>query len=94
MNITLQIKTLIFSFLFGFFFSLVISFFYRLLYSNKRFIQIITSLFLVISAVFIYFFILKKINNAVFHIYEILSIILGYSLDSLLIRKIAKRNKR
>lgn len=94
MNIYLQIKTLIISFLFGFLFSFFLGFFYCLLYSKSKILQIITSLTIVLSATLLYFLILKKINNAVFHIYEVLSLILGYSLENLIGTRIAKRNKR
>lgn len=94
MNIVLQIKSLAFSFVFGFFFALMISFFYKLLYSKRAIIQIITSLVLVSVAVLIYFLGLKNINNARFHIYEIISIVVGYSLETIISGKIAKNKKR
>lgn len=94
MYITIQIKTLLFSFLFGFFFSFFLTFFYRFLYSKKKFLRIIVSFLLVIIATFIYFFNLKKINYAVFHIYEILCLAVGYVLEIVMMRIIAKKNRR
>lgn len=94
MNIVLQIKSLGFSFLFGLGFATTISFFYRLLYHKRVIIQIFTSLFLVLIGVFVYFLGLKQINNAIFHIYEIFGIIVGYSLETIISGKIAKRKKR
>ena len=93
MNINLQIKTIIFSFVFGFLFSFIISLFYKFIYSNKKIIQIIFSLVLVLSSTLLYFFLLKRLNTAIFHIYEILSLIVGYSLELILIGRIAKMKK-
>ena len=94
MNVFLQIKTLFVSFLFGFFFSFFIGFFYRFLYNKRIWLQIITSLFLTLSAIICYFLLLKRINNAVFHVYEIFCLIIGYALETLISGKIAKKNKR
>ena len=94
MHITIKIKTLLFSFLFGFFFSFFLTFFYRFLYSKKKLLQIIASFLLVISATFVYFILLKKINYAVFHVYEIFCLIAGYILEILMMRMIAKKNRR
>lgn len=93
MNIYLQIKTIIFSFLFGFCLSFIISLFYKFIHSNKRIVQMIFSLSLVMISTLLYFFMLKELNNAIFHIYEILSLILGYSLELVLVGCLAKRKK-
>lgn len=94
MNIILQIKSLAFSFLFGFFFAFFISFFYKLIYNKSNLVRLISSLILVLSGTFLYFIILNKINNAIFHIYEILSIILGYIVEILLNSYIVKLRKK
>lgn len=93
MNIYLQIKTIIFSFIFGFGLSFVISLFYKFIYSNNKFVQIIFSLLLVLLFTLLYFLLLKKINNAIFHVYEILSLIWGYGLELFITGHIAKRKK-
>lgn len=94
MNIILQIKSLAFSFLFGFFFAFFISFFYKLIYNKSNLVRLVSSLILVLSGTLAYFVILKKINNAIFHIYEILSIILGYTMEILLNSYIVKLRKK
>lgn len=91
MDIELQIKSLIFSFIFGFLFAFVISFFYKLIYSKNKIIRLLASLILVFVGVIIYFVCLRKINDATFHIYEILSIIVGYSLETILINRTCKK---
>lgn len=94
MTIGLQIKSLLFSFLFGFVAAFFIGCLYYFLYHNKKIIQIITSFVVVLILIIIYFIILKAINNAIFHIYEIFSIILGYIVEMLMSGAIAKGKKK
>ena len=82
MNIKLQIITLLFSFLYGIFFSFFLSLNYKFIYSDKKIFKTIISFLVVIISVLIYFIILKKINNGIFHIYEILCIILGFIFEN------------
>lgn len=93
MNIKLQIITLLFSFLYGIFFSFFLSFNYKFIYSDKRIFKIIISFLFIIVCVLLYFIILKNINNGIFHIYEILMIILGFVLENLIVRFIANKKK-
>lgn len=94
MNIKLQIITLLFSFIYGIFFSFFLSLNYKFIYSDKKIFKTIISFLVVIMSVLIYFIILKKINNGIFHIYEILCIILGFIFDNWLIGVIAKVLKK
>ena len=94
MNIKLQIITLLFSFLYGIFFSFFLSLNYKFIYSDKKIFKTIISFLVVIISVLIYFIILKKINNGIFHVYEILCIILGFIFDNWLIGVIAKVIKK
>ena len=87
MNIKLQITTLLFSFLYGIFFSFFLSLNYKFIYSDKKILKTI------ISFLLLYFIILKKINYGVFHVYEILMIILGFVLENLIVRFIANKKK-
>ena len=77
MTLKVQIFTLIFSFLFGVFFSIMLKINERFLYSDKKYERIISSFLFVIINVLIYFIILKYINNAILHPYSILAIIVG-----------------
>ena len=94
MNIKLQIITLLFSFLYGIFFSFFLSLNYKFIYSDKKVFKIIISFLVVIISVLIYFIILKKINSGIFHIYEILCIILGFIFDNWIRGVIAKVLKK
>ena len=94
MNIRLQIITLLVSFLYGIFFSFFLSLNYKFIYSNSRVFKIVISFLVTIITVLLYFIILKKINNGIFHIYEILSLILGFSFESWMSGIIAKKYKR
>lgn len=91
MNIKLQIITLVFSFLYGIFFSFFLGLNYKFIYSDKKIFKTIISFLVVIISVLIYFIILKKINNGIFHIYEILCIILGFIFDNWIKGIIAKK---
>ena len=94
MNIILQIKSLSFSFIFGFIFAFIIGLFYKLIYNKNKFFRLISSLILVLLGVIVYFLILKKINNAIFHVYEVLSIIVGYTLEIVINTYIVKKTNR
>lgn len=93
MNIKLQITTLLFSFLYGIFFSFFLSLNYKFIYSDKKILKTIISFLFIIVCVLLYFIILKKINYGVFHVYEILMIILGFVLENLIVRFIANKKK-
>ncbi len=93
MDLDIQIKSLVFSFLFGIYFNILIIFFDRFLYKVRIRFQVINSfIFCIINAI-IYFFILKRINNGIIHLYFILSIILGIMFEQFVINKLFIRFK-
>ena len=94
MNIRLQIITLVVSFFYGIFFSFFLSLNYKFIYSDKKVVKTIVSFLVVIISVLLYFIILRKINYGVFHIYEILSLIVGFIIENWLNGVIAKRFKK
>lgn len=93
-NLNIQIKLIIFSLFFGFFFSFLLETFNKKIKKYKVYIKIIFSCFLVIFMTFIYFIGIQKIGNAILHIYSIISIIIGFLLYDLIIKLIAKNNKK
>ena len=93
MDISIQFKTIIFSILYGVFFSLMLSINYKYLIGNK-YLSIIVSLLFVIVNVLIYFIILKKINYGIFHPYEILCIVIGFIVENLLSHLVYKKIKK
>ena len=91
MNLHVQIMTLLFSFLYGIFFSVFLTLNYKLIYNDTRIYRIIITFLFVTANVLIYFLILRKINNGVFHVYEILMIAFGFYVEKVL-NKIIKKN--
>lgn len=86
MNIVLQIKTIVFSFLYGVFFSIMLGFNYKYIVGSRKLFSFFLSFLFVLVNVLLYFIILKKINFGVFHYYEILFIILGFVFENVLFK--------
>jgi len=83
MDITVQIKTIIFSFAFGFLFSLFLHFNYKYIVGRKLLSLVFTLLFVFVFTL-LFFICLQFINNGIFHYYEIICIAIGFTLESLL----------
>jgi len=83
MDIIVQIKTIIFSIVFGFVFSLFLHFNYKYIVGGKLLSFIFTFLFVLVFT-FLFFIGLQYINNGVFHFYEIVCIAIGFTLESLI----------
>ena len=94
MNLKTQVILIIFSFFYGFIFSIFLNLNYKFIYSYNKILRVLSSLFVVIIAVLVYFIGIKKINNAILHPYSILMIILGFFVDISLNRIIAKKLKK
>ncbi len=97
MNLKIQIISLLFSFLFGIFFSLFLIINNKIIYNKFKIVRFFGSFLIVLVSVLLYFIFLQKINNSYFHPYLLLMIILGYFLEDLLHKKIVtivKRHKR
>ena len=82
MILSVQLKLLIFSFLYGIFLGVVMRFNYKLLYNSDYVLKILATFLLVISSVLLYFVILLKINYGIVHYYSFLTIILGFMLET------------
>lgn len=94
MDIKTQITTLVVSFSYGIFFSFFLSLNYKFIYSDKKIIKTIVSFLVVLVNVLLYFIILKKINYGIFHIYEILALIVGFIIENWLGSILAKIFKK
>ena len=97
MTLHTQIQTILFSFCFGILFSLFLTINYKFLYESKKITKILFSCLIVILALLFYFYGLLKINYGVIHIYGILSIIVGFILESCIgikIRKLFYKKKK
>jgi len=93
-DLNIQIKLIVFSFIFGFFFSIILEIFNKKVNKCKSSLKFILSLLLVVFSTIIYFEGIKKIGNAIFHIYSVLTIILGFFCYDLLIGLIANNSKK
>ena len=93
-DLDIQIKLIVFSFIFGFFFSLLLEIFNEKVKKCKSILKFFLSLVVVIFSTLVYFEGIKKIGNAILHIYSILTIILGFICYDLLIRLIANNSKK
>lgn len=94
MDLRIQILTLGYSFLYGIFFSFLLTINYRLIYNNKLYVKWLITVFFVINNILIYFLILKKINNGIIHPYLLLVFILGLMSESWLKKLVAKYFKK
>lgn len=94
MSLYLQIITSVFSFLFGMAFSLFLKINYKIIYNSHKIIKILGTFLVVMISMMTYFLLLQKINNALFHIYHLFLLILGFSLSNFLLQKIVKRLKK
>lgn len=88
MILSLQIKSLVISFLFGIIFSINVNINYKFLYNEYKLIRFLFTFIFIIVHVLLYFIILMKINNGYYHIYLILAIIVGFTFEFLIHKKL------
>lgn len=77
-NLSMQIKSLIFSFIYGILISFLFNVNYFLLFNRKSVIRIFCSIVFVIDFSLLYFYILEYINYGYIHIYLFFVFILGF----------------
>jgi len=78
MSLNVQLKTIVFSFLFGIIIYLLRKIFYKKIYHKNKFIKIISSFIYVESLTIIFLKCSYVINNLNIHFYTIFFLILGY----------------
>ena len=86
MELSVQLQVLIVSFVYGILFSYLIKVQYKFLFDSKRFYKILITFLFVFDNCLLYFLILRKINNGVFHIYFLLMLVVGYLFGCYLIK--------
>lgn len=91
MILSLQIKSLIVSFLFGILFSFDTSINSRFLYNEYKLLRFLFTFIFIIVHVLLYFIILMHINNGYYHIYLIISIVCGFTLEYFIHKKIKSK---
>lgn len=93
-DLNIQIRLIIFSFIFGFFFSVLLEIFNKKVDKCKKYVKLILSFLLVILSTVIYFEGIRRIGNAIFHIYSVLTIIVGFFSYDFILRLIANNTKK
>lgn len=93
-DLAIQFKLITFSFIFGFLFSALLEWFNKKINKFPFYVKLILSITIVAIMTYIYFIGIQKIGNAIFHIYSIISIIVGFVLYDIIIKLIANTNKK
>lgn len=93
-DLNIQIKLLIFSFIFGFMLSMVLDVFYNYFKSFSKAFFVIMTFFIILIMTIIYFIGIQQIGYIIFHIYSILTIIVGFVMYDFIIKMIANNNKK
>lgn len=88
-NLSIQLKLIIFSFIFGFFLSMLLEKYNKKMINKSFIYRLLTSIILVTILDIIYFIGIYIISNAIFHIYLIINVILGMIAYKLIIKKIS-----
>ena len=78
MSLQVQILSFIASFLFGVLFAFLVNFHYELLFSKKKWFQIVMNFIFVIDMALLYFLVLKWLNGGIVHLYFYGVILLGF----------------
>lgn len=86
MCLEVQLQSMIFSLLYGIFFSLLLSLNYKILFTSKKVTRVIASVLFVIDNVFLYFIILCHINGGMLHIYFMMLLVVGFVLGNFVIK--------
>lgn len=89
-SLNIQFKLIIFSFSFGFLFSGFLDWFNKKTINFKSYYKMTISLMTIMIVTLLYFIGIQKIGYAIFHVYEILSIAVGFISYDLIIKLIAK----
>ena len=78
MDLSIQIKVLIVSFVYGMIISYILKWQYKYFFESKLWYRTLLTFFFIFDIFLLYFYILKAINSGIFHIYFLFSIIIGY----------------
>ena len=92
--LNIQIKSIVFSFLYGIIFSILTNLNYKFIFYIKKVFRIIINILFVLDNVVIYFIILRLINDGIIHYYFVIALILGYFSVNKLSSRILSKFKR
>ena len=93
-TLSIQLKLILFSLIYGFLFSYVLDSFNIIIKKMKTYLQIILSFIFIFISVIIYFIGIQKIGNAIFHIYSLVSIVIGFIFYEIIKRIIENNSNR
>ena len=93
-NLSIQIKLIVFSLIFGFMFSILLDILYIFLSNKNKFISIFLSFIFICFMTIVYFIGIKNIGYVIFHIYSIICIIIGFISYDLILKMIANKGKK
>jgi len=88
-----QILTIIFSFIYGCIFYILLLLNKKILFSSSFIKNLISNFLFIIDLTLIYFIIIKYINNAIINLYSFIFIILGVVISNLVIKKLKTYKK-
>ena len=83
MSLDIQIKTIIISILFGIFLNYFLLINKKIIYNKNIYVKIIGTLSITFLLTLLYFLLIQNINNGVFHIYELICVLIGYIVIAL-----------
>lgn len=92
MNLDLQLKAIIISYLYGLFFTLTTYLFHKQLFQIKTFAKIVINLIFSFSHFILYFLILYRLNNCLIHPYFFLSLAFGIITVYIIKCKVTKKS--
>lgn len=90
MNLYIQIKLILFSFLFGVYFSFMLDVNCKYMKSKSLLYNSLFTIFFMLFNTFLYFYILQNINNGILHYYSFLCIVLGVFIENVIVNKIKR----
>lgn len=93
-ELSIQIKLIIFSLIYGFLFSIVLDIIYPQIKKTNKVNQIVLSFFLILIMAIIYFVGIDKIGYIIFHLYSIFAIVIGFISYDVIVNLIAKKIKK
>ena len=91
MNLKIQVFSLLFSFIYGIFFSFLVNFHYHLLFNKNKIIQVFFTFLFLLDMALLYFFVLREINEGIIHIYFYFMLVLGFYISFPRLKKIRKK---
>ena len=87
MELSIQLQSLITSFVYGMLVSYLIKLQYKFLFNGRIFYKIIITTLFIFDNCLLYFLLLRTINDGIFHIYFLFMLIIGYLFGNYLVDK-------